>query len=306
MPKIFIKSFFIKMPEQIYIAICSRKFNKSLKGLLRCIKNNIQNYNNFKCKVLIVFNTKKKIDIYQSLEIKELLQNIKFKILYEKQIGISHVRNKAIHFLKNQNFDFGCFLDDDCKIDENYFSNHLHYIKKKKCSIVGGPQLYLSKHPFFRVFERNHLNDKKLKWVSTNNVFFKKKILNNNIIFSNKVAKYGYGEDQLFFTKMTFNGEKIFWNNNPVYEIRQKHREKISWFFNRSYKYGLTGYLIDKSLYGKYLSILINFMKIFYYLFLSLFLIIFIPIKPLNIFFLILSYILRATGRLISLKNFND
>lgn len=293
------------MSNQIYIAICSRKVSRSLKNLLKCINENIIN-DNLTCRVVIILNQIKKIKNNQNLELKKIIKKKKLYIIYEKKIGVSYVRNRAINFLKKKNFDYGCFIDDDCKVDKNYLSSHLNFIKKNKCSIVGGPQLYLSKPIYFRTFERSFSTNKKLKWVSTNNVFFKKKILNNNIMFSQKVTKYGYGEDQLFFTQMSIKGEKILWNNNPVYEIRQKKRENLSWFFDRNLKYGLTGYLIDKIIYGKYLSVIINFMKICYYLLYAVFNLFFIMTNLQKKFYLVLSSILKAVGRFISLKNFND
>ena len=94
-----------------------------------------------------------------------------------KKIGhFSYARNKSLKYLKSINCKYCCFLDDDCKIDDNFILKHLIFIKKNNCSIASGPQIYKSKKSFFRAFERNFTRGKKIFWASTNNVFLKKNI----------------------------------------------------------------------------------------------------------------------------------
>ena len=49
--------------------------------------------------------------------------------------------------------------------------------------------------------ERKNTHAKKIKWASTNNVFFKTVAIKNNIKFSVKLNEIG-GEDQLYFLKL--------------------------------------------------------------------------------------------------------
>ncbi len=283
--------------NRIYISICSRNYNSNLLNLLNCISQNNRN-SDLEIKVLITFNSSKKIKNSESKLIKKNLKKINYKIIYEKKMGISFVRNKALNFLKSIKFDYACFLDDDCKIEKNYIFNHLIFIKNNDCSIVGGPQFYKSKKLFLRVFERNFNNGQNVFWASTNNVFFKKKILRHKLCFSKDVAKYGYGEDQLYFSKLSQIGEKIKWNNNPVFEVFQKNRDNFKWFVVRNYKYGLTGILIDRELYGFASAFFLNILKALFNLSKFFFYLISVPIKPFESFYKSLAFFLRFLGRI--------
>ena len=291
--------------NRIIVSICSRSFNNNLLKLLNTINQN-HNAFNLNIKVLITFNNLKKINQDQNRFIKKKLNKINYKIIYEKKIGISQVRNKALKFLKKLKFDYCCFLDDDCKIKKNFIINHIKFIEKYKCSIVGGPQLYNSKKAFFKALERSYNCGKDISWASTNNVFFKKSILKHNLIFSENVTKYGFGEDQLFFTQLSRLGEKIKWNNNPVFEIAQKKRENFKWFLSRNYKYGLTGILIDKELYGFGCAFLLNILKASLVLFKSFLYLLLIPIKPVNNFYQGSGYFFRFIGRALNFLKLNN
>ena len=221
----------------------------------------------------------------------------------KKKIGISFVRNKVLKLIKKKDFKYGCFLDDDCIIKKNFFVSHLKFIKKNKCDIVGGPQIYLSSRKYFEIFQRNLPQKKDIKWVSTNNVFFKKKILEIKIDFSLKVSKYGFGEDQLFFNKLHNNGFKIMWNNNSIFENVSDNMNNIKWFYNRNYNYGLTSVLIDKELHKRSFFLMIYLLKIFFYLLKSLIYLILIPLNIKKYFYFSIGYLIRFFGRIIGFKN---
>ena len=185
--------------DRICISICSRSFNYNFLSLLECIYKNSFN-KKLKINLLIVFNCSAKIKKAQEKLIKKTLKKIIFKIIYEKKKGISYVRNKSLRYLKYTNFDYYCFLDDDCKIKNNYIINHLKFIKNYNCSIVSGPQFYQSNKSFFKVFERNFIQGQKIFWASTNNVFFKKKVLKNNVFFFQKCVQiWIWGRSTFFF-----------------------------------------------------------------------------------------------------------
>ena len=127
--------------------------------------------------------------------------------------------------------------------------------------------------------------------------------MKNNIYFSNLVTKYGFGEDQLFFSQQNQLGNIIKWNNNKVYEVIQKKRENMIWFLDRSFKFGLSGFLIDKEMYGTLNGLIINFGKIGYY-FYSIIESFFVNIyRPKLICYNILFNLLRILGRITSIKN---
>ena len=286
--------------DKIIISICSKNFNNNLLLLLNCVYKNYK-FSNLNLKVLIIFNNSKKIQNFQRKLIRINLKNIKCIIGYENKTGISYVRNRALKKLKSLDYDYGCFLDDDCIIKKNFISNHLNFIKKNNCNIVGGPQLYKSKKTFFRVFERNFDNKKTVGWVSTNNVFFKKNALSHNLFFSKNVSKFGFGEDQLFFSKLSSFKETISWNNNPVFEIVQKKREDVKWFMERNYKYGLTGILIDIELHGFISAFFLNIIKALLNLTRSFVYLLLTPFKPIVNFYFSFAYFLRFAGRAVNI-----
>tara|TARA_B100001057_G_C22755602_1_gene913625 strand:- start:152 stop:1033 length:882 start_codon:yes stop_codon:yes gene_type:complete len=288
--------------DKILVSVCSRKYNDNLINLLKNI-NISQRYKKLNIEILIVFNSFSVLDKSKKNKIANILTNIKFSIDYEKKIGISFVRNKVLKLIKKKDFKYGCFLDDDCKIKKNFFLSHLNFIKINKCDIVGGPQIYFSTKKYFEIFQRNFPQKRNIKWVSTNNVFFKKKILERKINFSLNVSKYGFGEDQLFFNKLYNQGFKIKWNNNPIFENVSNNMNSIKWFYNRNYNYGLTSVLIDKELHKKSILFMIYPLKIFFYLLRSLIYLILIPLNIKKYYYLSLGYLIRFFGRIIGFKN---
>ena len=282
--------------NKIIVAVCSRNFNKNLLNLMNNIYLNSMS-SKFDLEVLIVFNNSKTIMQNELLLLTKKLKKINFNIIYEKKIGISYVRNKCLNYLINTKFDYYCFIDDDCLIKKNYLINHLNFIKKNKCNIVTGPQIYNSKFFFFRTLERKYSQGTNVSWASTNNVFFTNRIFKKKIYFSSNVTKYGFGEDQLYFTKLSKLGEIIKWNNNPVFETIQINRENLVWFLNRNFRYGLTGFLIEKELYGSLLAFFINLTKAIVY-FIKMFLnIISLLTNTKKNFYSFLSNLFRCLGR---------
>ena len=255
---------------KILICICTYKRNESLK---RCIKsiNKIKIKNKTKINIIIVDNSENN----NLLKIKkQLIKDSKFKILFltEKKRGIVFARNKCLKILKISNPDYICFFDDDCIIDKNWLKNSLKTIKLKNADIVTGPQIYLNKKAsnYSKLFEKNHGNKKicNVKWAASNNVLINYKIIKkNNLFFDKKLNKFGVGEDQLFFLKISNIGYKIFWNKNvKVYEKIHQHRQSYKWLIERSYRLGVLGHYIDKNQYGNLPGLFLNYLKSIYYL----------------------------------------
>ena len=288
--------------KKISVGICCRSYNRNLFNLLINLKKNYKPQI-YKLNISIIFNTVNKIKTSESNQIKKILSNVPHEILYERMKGVSFARNKYLNRIKNISVDFCCFIDDDCIPQKNFILNHLKFITKEKCKIVTGPQIFKSKITFFRILERRFRQGDTIRWASTNNVFFKKSLLQNKLLFSTKVIKYGYGEDQLFFSKLSKNGEKIKWHNNKVYEIVGKERKNLSWFLKRNFSYGLTGYLIERELYGNIYGIFVNLFKSLIYLFYLVIYLAIIIFNPKKYFLLSMSNLLRVCGRIIGLKN---
>ena len=128
-----------------------------------------------------------------------------------------------------------------------------------------------------------------------------KKILNkSNITFDLDLANYG-GSDQLFFTELSKRQFKIKWNKNSIItENPNPERERKIWFLRRNLRYGYSGNLIDKKIYGE-ISFIIIFLKIFYLIFCALFFLILPSRKNIIRSLFLLS---KASGRFIGIFNY--
>ena len=146
----------------------------------------------------------------------------------------------------------------------------IKFINQNNCDIVGGPQEHKVKNIKFKnyydILEPRRKHGELVKWVATNNCFFSKKIVKSKILFNTQLANYG-GSDQLFFRKLYKEKFIIKWNmKSYTIENYNLQRERKLWFLKRNLRYGYSGNLIDKEIYGK-MSLIIIFIKIFYLIF---------------------------------------
>ena len=284
------------------LSICIPTYNRN-ESLKKCIKsiNKIKIKNKIKINIIIVDNSKNN----NLLKIKkQLIKNSKFKILFlsEKKRGAVFARNKYLKKIKTSNPDYICFFDDDCVVDKNWLKNSLKTIKLKNADIVTGPQIYLNKKVlnYSKLFEKNYGNKKiyNVKWAASNNVLINYKIIKKNkLFFDKKLNKFGVGEDQLFFLKISNIGYKIFWDKNvKVYEKIHQHRQNYKWLIERSYRLGVLGHYLDKNQYGNLSGLFLNYLKSIYYLSKS---IISILYWNNNYVEKILNYFIRFYGRLV-------
>ena len=113
--------------------------------------------------------------------IKKIITNkkINISILNSIKKDIPNTRNIFLLKIKNKDLDYVGFLDDDCKINRNWIFLMTNFITKYKCDIVGGPQnhkfLDIKYKKLYNILEPSHSNKQTIKWVATNNCFFKKK-----------------------------------------------------------------------------------------------------------------------------------
>ena len=238
--------------------------------------------------------------------IKKIISNKKINIfiLNSMKKDIPNTRNIFLFKIKKYNLDYIGFLDDDCKINRNWIFLMTNFITKYKCDIVGGPQYHgvsnIKYKKLYEVLEPPNSNKQKIKWVATNNCFFKKKVLDKtNQIFDANLRNIG-GSDQLFFRKLKKKNFSIMWNSKAtVEEYPQIERENYTWFLKRNFRYGYSGLIIDKSIYGEKIGYFINILKSVYLFFLSLVSLLFIFRK--NNFIESLFYFFKASGRLVSI-----
>ena len=288
---------------KIAICICFSKKNEiyhhKIINNLNIIK--IPKECNLSFYLVVNNNPTKLIDL-----IKKIITNKKINIfiLNSFKKDIPNTRNIFLLKIRNKNLDYVGFLDDDCKINRNWVFLMTNFITKYKCDIVGGPQYHkvtnLKYKKLYNMLEPPNTNKQNIRWVATNNCFFKKKILDKTNLLFNQYLKNIGGSDQLFFRKLKKKGFSIMWNSKAsIEEYLQVDRENYIWFIKRNFRYGYSGLIIDKSIYGKKIGYLMNISKIILLFFLSL----------INLFFIFreynliksLFYFVKGSGRLVSM-----
>ena len=286
------------------IYICSLISKKNIKFLNAHLKslNNLKIPSNYKFKMVFIINPK--IYIAKNL-IKKLLNNIDYSILISVKDNIPDSRNEFLKFIKNKEIQYAGFLDDDCSVDKDWLLNMVKFVNQNDCDIVGGPQKHKinddSFIDYYYCLEPSRAHGKTVKWIATNNCFFSKKVFSKSkVFFDHKFARVG-GSDQLFFSELNKKKFIIKWNKKSfITENFSQEREKKRWFFYRNLRYGYSGNMIDKKIYGK-ISIIIILSKIIYLISIAFLLIITLSRKNyIKAFFLLF----RALGRFIGLFNF--
>ena len=281
----------------LVVCICTYKRNNDLIDLLKSFEKAIIP-TNINLEFLIVDNT---INYNAKKIIIKFKKNFFYNIKYfcEKKRGVVFARNRCLKEIKNLNCSYFAFFDDDCKIDKFWFVEFKKIKTRTNAKIITGPQIYPNNH-LGNIFEKKiYKNNSFVKWAATNNVIMSKNILiTSNIKFDINLNKFGMGEDQLFFLKLSKLGNRIIWNKNlKVYEKPHLHRKNIKWILQRSFRLGVLGNYIDKSIYGNFLGYIINYLKFIYYIFGSM-IIIFFPFQK----FLVqrfINLISRSIGRLM-------
>ena len=90
------------------------------------------------------------------------------------------------------------------------------------------------------------------------------------------------------------------WNSKAIVEeYPQVDRENYAWFLKRNFRYGYSGLIIDKNIYGKINGYFMNIFKLVFLILLSL----------INLFFIFrkynfiksLFYLVKASGRFLSI-----
>ena len=276
---------------KLLVCICTQNRKKKLGRLLKSL-NNLLKINDIYLNIIVVEN-----------ELKSRLNKSKFfyrnvrsiKFFLEENIGISFARNRCLHEAKKINFDYMVFFDDDCIVDKRWLIENLNFIKEYNCDIITGP--HQSKNNLYiNLIERKFERGKSLNWASTNNVIFKKNLLNKEKPkFDLNIQKIG-GEDQLFFMELKKKGYKILWNNlSIVYEESSKKRNNFIWFIKRSFGYGCSSFYIYKNLFKKtYFFILI--ISIFYNFFKMIINCLRLPFSPKSSILKIFHFIFKIFG----------
>ena len=261
--------------NKILISIPTYNRNKSLIDCIKSIKKlNTDGF--FNVEILIVDNSKNN-NSYKHVKEFNKKNHLKIYQVHEKKRGIVFARNKCLQVARKLKPTYVAFIDDDCIISKNWLNNIHKLLNKVDADVITGPQLYEArkKDNLTYLFEKKY--KKKLlrvRWAASNNVIFKFDILKKqkNIKFDKNLNKFGMGEDQLFFSIINKIGYNIYWSKEiSVTEKLHPHRSNINWIKERSKRLGILGHYLDLKIYGNLVGYPINYVKSFYFLFLSIF-----------------------------------
>jgi hypothetical protein len=286
---------------KVYICVLISKKNVKFLNIFLSSLNQLRVTNGYNLQFIFVLEPKLS-------NLKDLIKRSikkKFVIISAHNNNIPNSRNIFLKFLKNRDYSYAGFLDDDCFVNNNWLSNMIKFIESKNCDIVGGPQKHEVKNNFFKDFyeilEPKRIHGQSVRWVATNNCFFSQEILKRtNIFFDEDFSNYG-GSDQLFFSKFSKKNFLIKWNTTSfVTEKYQVERENKLWFFKRNFRYGYSGNKIDHKIYGNISNVVILFKICLLFIFALIFLL--FPTRK-NIL-KSLFYLFRTYGRIIGLFNY--
>ena len=288
------------MKDKIFFCICTKNRKLTLFKNLTSLRN-LNNYLKYNIEIILVSNDRSNyIDF-----LKRFKNKLKINFYKETSSGVVFPRNKVLKILRKKKFDYAAFIDDDCIINREWLNSMMNVLKKNKVDIVTGPQFSKSNNLFLKVMERNFKNGSKIKWASTNNVFFKSSTIKNNLKFSSLLNKTG-GEDQLFFLNLFKIGKTFYWNSHArVYELRDQKRENFMWFFKRNLRYGTSSIIIYRNLYGVFYGNFLILTKLVYD-FIKLFLSLFNIFKSKKYLFSSLMYFIRIIGVVLGLFGYQS
>jgi glucosyl-dolichyl phosphate glucuronosyltransferase len=181
--------------------------------------------------------------------------NINFRVLYEKEQGLSHARNRG---LKEARTNHVAYLDDDAKALRNYINRMIWVIDNFDFDAFGGRYVpwYLVPRPkwFLDGYGSNGYKLEKIGILKDDFIdggvsVFKKKALESLGGFSTDLGmrggKISYGEETNLQIKMRKIGLKIGFDPDLVVEhLVDKYKYHFYWFLKSAYANGRDSWAI--------------------------------------------------------------
>ena len=223
--------------DKIAICVCTYKRDEKLLDLIESI--NTLKVNSLLIDIIVVNN-------YPNVETKNKILEFesRFNIIYEecKEKGISNARNLCVEIVKNKQYNYFAFLDDDEIVSDNWLEEMYKCAEKYNKHIICGPVItkYNSNTPSYiiksEVFERKRFKTGfKLSSMGAGNVFCDTKILSSDIKFDSIFNQTG-GEDIDFFRRIIKEGYEAIWCDEAIiFEELDISRAKLSYIKKRSY-----------------------------------------------------------------------
>jgi cellulose synthase/poly-beta-1,6-N-acetylglucosamine synthase-like glycosyltransferase len=152
--------------------------------------------------------------------------------------------------------EFICFVDDDEVPEPGWLAELIRVQIRYDADVVGGPVVphfpesvpdWVLRGGFFR--RRRYPTGTRLSHAFTNNVLFRRRILDEmGLRFDERWALAG-GEDRHFFQRIGMAGYRIVWTDQAVVtEWVPAQRAQAMWLIRRQYRSGNATSLIERAL----------------------------------------------------------
>lgn len=277
----------MKDSKKAHIAVCVGTHNRpdSLTNTLHSLVG-LEVPNNTDITIIVIDNNR--VDTSEQVVLK-LKQRSKFDLLYivEEEIGIVHMRNRALIEASRISATHLAFIDDDEIASTNWIKELYDALIRYEAQVVQGTTQriipedtpnWLTKYNILQL--NSHSTGQIRTSAGTRNVLFDLKFINQNNLRFNPVFNFMGSSDSFFFHQAYLKGAKIVWVDEArVKEILSKNRIDVGWIIQRSFRMGVTDFEMKKQL-GAYFSIFNSLL--IYILCLFLFAIVIILSLPFN------------------------
>lgn len=261
----------------ISILICTYQRPQLLHNCLKSIFNLRSSYPH---EIIVIDNdelnsAKPIVDIYE--------EKVQYISCIEK--GLSNVRNLAA---KSANGQFVLFIDDDEVADEYWLQNILNTQIKYDADVVFGRVIYKipSSYPSY-IRESKYFNRKrkltglhiKINEGYSGNTLIRKSLFSLRSPPFDPKYNFSGGEDTDFFNFLLKSEYRlIFCDEAVIYETQDLNRLSLRWYYNRGYNsgreyvgtiLGSTHTMKSKKIFLLYSNLILSFLLIISYIFLS-------------------------------------
>lgn len=288
------------------IIICTHNREKLLPICLQSISSINQEKDQYE--VIVVNNNS--TDKTQEVAKKYIKANSNFRLVFEKELGLSNARNRGYKEAKGK---YVAYIDDDAQIDKLWIKKAISIIKNNKPDIFGGPiyPLYLYEKPkwFKENYElRVHYQEtgfiKEKYNLSGSNIVIKRNILEKLNGFDPDIGMKGnslnFGEEIKLIKNYVnkYENPKMFYD----FDLKINHyvdpkKYNILYSLKTQYIIGLNSNNIFRYKRNKNILILLgSFIGLFYYLTILLISFFLIPFRSRTKYKFINNYIKEVFG----------
>jgi succinoglycan biosynthesis protein ExoM len=150
----------------------------------------------------------------------EAIKNTNINSYYyvEPEQGLSAVRNNLLEKALDHNVDFIAFIDDDELAHKQWLINMVKGFEINNCDIVTAPVLPINESVAPDTFTTNpkRASGSTPRTISTNNVIFRRKLIDEHGLRFDRYFDFIGGEDFDFFDRAIKKGMTAVWINNAI------------------------------------------------------------------------------------------